>query len=138
MSDKKKAKLAHRDDVPMDVVEHLERQFAESHPGKKVMFAGDHEQAIPPEVRAKIDEVARRTVESRENGTCFCCRKPWDGYDAWIADQKSPHPGWHLCWDVNGEPSHIMCDACDERLNTGPGGGIGMISLEDLFDGERE
>ena len=34
-------RLIHRDDLPFDLVEKIEQQFAETHPGMKVCFAGD-------------------------------------------------------------------------------------------------
>lgn len=109
----------HRDDVPMDLSQEIERQFAESHPGMKVVFVGDLPGELPPEVAERVAAIERLHMESLFNGACLDCgaKMPnWPETPEGMDDTWQPAPGWRLFTDMRTkEPSAWQCPACDTK-----------------------
>jgi hypothetical protein len=72
-----KVPLPHRDDVPYEVVEALEKQMAERFPGMKVVFAGDVPGGPPKKLEQTFES---QVVTSMLLGTCFSCHTQMEGY----------------------------------------------------------
>ena len=107
-------KLLHRDDVDMELVHQLEAEFAKTHPGAKVVFAGDS--GIPPELAEQLQRFAEARERALAEGRCIDCGKvmpnwppPEDENVEWdLAD------GWTYFKDLaTGEPIAFQCPECD-------------------------
>lgn len=110
--------LAHRDDFDMDVVEHIEEVFAETHPGMKVVFAGDQPEGdLPEELREAIAQFNEHREHSLRNGLCFDCgvKMPnWPATPDGMNDDWRPEPGWR--WFTHGDQlTAWQCPECDAK-----------------------
>jgi hypothetical protein len=106
----------HRDDVPFEVVESIEKQL-----GKKVRFVGDlPPEQVPQHVRDLIAGVEAASRESFVKGVCIHCgAKVPDWPPSWILD-RAPMPekwelpdGWRLFLNFRGEPGPFQCGSCE-------------------------
>lgn len=106
----------HRDDLPMELVSEIEKHFAETHPGMKVVFAGDAPGGVPDHVKNAIDALERRSVESLALGKCFYCGKQMEDYpEEDFPDEWQPPEGWGLVSDIaTHKPAGWECPDCDE------------------------
>lgn len=99
----------------MDLVAELEAAFAESHPGFNVVFAGDIQGGMPPQVAAAMAEMTQRGLSSLSNGECWTCGKKipaiWPPADeGW----KWPE-GWGVITDtLTDDPFALECGPCGE------------------------
>lgn len=109
-------KPAHRDDLPPELLEMLEKKF----PGMKIVCAGDIPEGQMPEgLVAKIEAIKMAHAQSVVDGTCIDCGKKMPGYPA---DDEDFPEGWQkadgwLCFtDISsGEPSGWQCPECDAK-----------------------
>lgn len=110
--------LIHRDDIPMDVVAEIEKQFAESHPGMKVVFAGDHAGELPPEMAAVMAEIEDRQMAMLAGGLCMDCGAAMPNWADFEKEDWRPSPGWKHFTSGEGESSELVgfqCPACDAK-----------------------
>jgi len=115
------ARLAHRDDMPYEVVEAMERVLAEQFPGMKLTFAGDVPGGPPPEILAKIARVEARLQRLLREGRCIECgvQMP-DPPSKDMSEDWRPADGW--CWFTNEEDQVAawqcpQCDADDDEID---------------------
>lgn len=108
----------HRDDVPFELAESLQKELQEKHPGAKVMFAGDHDD-LPEEVEVAIKVHEYKMATSLYTGTCLDC---WDFMKGYLKAQKDRDleymipDGWGLYRSGStGEPSHYLCPKCEKK-----------------------
>lgn len=86
-------KLAHRDDLPMELVKELQEKMAELYPGLKVVFAGDAPADQQPDMTEFFKAVEIRAARSFADGTCIDCNALMVNYDPDNDDWK-PDEGW--------------------------------------------
>ena len=109
-------KPAHRDDVPPELLEELQRRF----PGFKIVCVGDKPTNDP---RDEGDEAFERLQAAMDKslceGLCLDCGKQMPGFpqtdEDW--DEFQPPKGWRDYKGFDGEPSHWQCPECDQRLD---------------------
>ena len=107
-------KPIHRDDIPFEVVEQIERELKELYPDKKLSFIGD---TGDPQQIAEAEELHRQFVErgklSFKNGNCVDCGAIMPHYseereDDWahLEDEDGIFMGWlcPTCHDPDGPP----------------------------------
>lgn len=106
----------HRDDIPFQRAEEIEKQLKKQHPDSKVIFAGDTD--IPYDVRVAIERAKMRMQETLILGSCLECEEIIDGYIDMMEKKeafKLPD-GWSMYTNgVDGEPSHLLCPKCSEE-----------------------
>lgn len=109
----------HRDDLPMELVEQLEKELAEKFPGVKLVCVGDVPGEMPPEIQALIDEANQKQYESLCHGTCFDCGAKMPDYPdnfQEIPDDWRPPAGWKVLTEVgSGAPAGWICPPCDQK-----------------------
>lgn len=110
---------AHRDDLPMDVVEDLEKKLQELYPGYKVVFAGDQPGGPPLELNDAYKAFQKMADKSLLNGTCIDCGKQMPDYDPQREDWDKA-PGWSYYTNTgNGEFMGWQCPECDAEEQDG-------------------
>lgn len=107
------SKLAHRDDLPMDVVAQLEAKMAELYPGYKVVFAGDAPAHKQPDMADFLKAIEERAERSLAEGICIDCGAKMPNYHPdqpdWIHAQ-----GWHYFTQTGTEQfMGWQCEKCD-------------------------
>ena len=88
--------VLHRDDIPFEDMEAIEKALLEQHPGFKIQCVGDGE--VPEHIEKEMEKLEERMKETICNGQCFECSKQipceWplpDGVD------ELPE-GWSIYW----------------------------------------
>ncbi len=111
-------KPAHRDDIPPEVIEEMERRF----PGMKIVCVGDRPVGSDPsEADEAIGKLEQDMARSLCEGVCLNCGKQMPGFpqceedwDAW-----QPPKGWGWIEDSDGNPMHWECPECHKKLDDG-------------------
>jgi hypothetical protein len=102
----------HRDDIPFEVIEEIERTLKEQHPGFKIICAGD---TNDPELIAKAEEQHNRLIEiarlSQKNGTCVDCGAVMPDYPERCQTQELAD-GWAYLADPGKQFMGWLCPAC--------------------------
>lgn len=114
-------RLLHRDDLPFEVVEELEKQLAEKYPDRKIVFAGDApEGSLPPEFTGAVEKTMQRFAESVAGGLCIDCGAAMPNYpemqtimDDGFPEDWQPADGWYHFEDARGAIMGWQCPACD-------------------------
>ena len=107
------AALCHRDDIPMDTMEQLEAHFAETHPGMKLVCAGDNPDAIPEHVKEHLIQFHEAGRHSLATGTCFECREQMRNYSP-MTEGWRPESGWNFMRLGNGKAAFWLCPECGD------------------------
>lgn len=116
--DREAAKLVHRDDVDMDLVEDIMEHFAETHPGFKVVFAGDTpEGELPEGLLESSSQLQEMFEQSLEDGLCIDCGAVMPNYDSIDSDENwKPAEGWRYFTDITTkEITSWQCPECDAK-----------------------
>lgn len=109
--------LIHRDDIPMDLMEEIERMF----PGKMVVCAGDQPGgAVPLEVKEAIAATTKKFEESLREGLCVDCGAKMPGYPPHDWDTWTLPDDWQLFTNMRGGPQAFQCPRCDAEDTDGP------------------
>jgi len=64
----------HRDDIPFEDMEEIEKALQEQHPGFKIQCVGDSSE-VPEHIKKMMEELEERMKEAICNGQCFECGK---------------------------------------------------------------
>lgn len=113
--------LLHRDDIDFEDAEQIVNFFEEQFPGMKVVFAGDSNHQLPPEILEQIQTIRMHGLASVAEGTCIDCNKKmleawppenddWEMPEGWVVltDRATNEPGGFLCPDCNKEDDVIQ------------------------------
>lgn len=113
--------MIHRDDVPFEEIEKMEREIREQSGNKdaKIFFAGD----LPAgkerdEITAQIKEIEEINAESVQRGFCIDCLQAMPIYKAWD-EEWEPDDGWVCMFYPNEEPAGWMCPFCVNEMTGG-------------------
>jgi hypothetical protein len=105
--------LARRDDVPMEVIEELEKLF----PGCDIKFAGQFSDADQQEIQELFP--AQDVAEEEKKlvlGLCVDCGKKIPGEWPPVSDDYQFPLGWCLFSDIVTDlPAALQCPECDEK-----------------------
>jgi hypothetical protein len=114
----------HRDDIPLEAMEKIERFVQEQFPGMKVKCAGDHPGELPEELKEQIELIEKAFKHSMMHGLCIDCGAQMPGYDSIATDDNwEPVEGWRYFKLVStGEPQGWQCPGCDQKENEGGSG----------------
>lgn len=106
-------KLAHRDDLPMEVVAELEKQIGELYPGLKVVFAGDAPAQDQPDMAKLLEALDKKAARSFSDGSCIDCGAIMPHYNPDDSDWV-PAKGWGSFGRVGtNEFMGWQCPKCD-------------------------
>jgi len=111
-------KFLHRDDLPMDVVAEIEKRLSEEVPGIKVIFAGDHENNLSPELLEAAKAFEREHERLFCEGRCLDCQVQMDNWSDVDKEEWQPPAGWRHFKNGDGEDADIcgwQCPACDAK-----------------------
>lgn len=114
-------KPLHRDDLPMDIVEELTKQFQELSPGSQVRFLGD---APDGQVPKKVQEIMEKLQQKFEHdlmmGLCTDCGKAMPNFDKIDDEGWMPAEGWCVFNGHDGELAAWQCPECNESEDGSP------------------
>lgn len=102
----------HRDDLPFELVEAMEKKLAEEHPGQKLMFAGDHPDAVPDELLDAVAMFQSQVYERLQRGVCCQCGQKMDNFIWPPSENWVPPMGWRVLVDPQRHPLAFVCPAC--------------------------
>lgn len=118
-------KLPHRDDMDPELLEVIEKMFAEMHPGMKVVFAGDLPGApdsIPEELKQNLEAVRQKFEDDFVAGKCTDCGEQIPDWEARMNSDDDDYflpEGWGLLtagenasWWAN--PPRLLCPPCNK------------------------
>lgn len=111
--------MIHRDDVPFEEIEKMERMVREQTGDEnlKLRFSGDiPESELPEGLAEKIKMIEEINEESVQRGFCIDCLQAMPIYRAWDESWK-PDDGWLCMFYPNGEPAGWMCHFCVNEMN---------------------
>ncbi len=113
-------KLAHRDDLPMEVVSQIQEQMNELFTGYKVVFAGDAPANQQPDLTSFFAALEKRAAMSFADGTCIDCGAKMPDYDP-DNDDWQPMKGWGKFTRVGSEEEFMgwQCFACSQADEKG-------------------
>jgi hypothetical protein len=102
----------------MEVMKEIESAFATSHPGVKVICAGDHE--IPDDVKKAMDALQAKMDRSFFEGRCIDCDAQMPNWpppeDDAEFEKWNIATGWKHFKDLtNGDITGFQCPACDAK-----------------------
>lgn len=103
--------MIHRDDIDYDVIQQLEKEFEELYPGCKIVFAGDHEENLTPEIKKLIDRLNKQLKKDLEAGVCCDCDEKIPNFS-----KENIPANWVKYEDVSSkEIVSIQCPACQQK-----------------------
>jgi roadblock/LC7 domain-containing protein len=107
----------HRDDIPMEAMEEIEKFIQDKFPGMKVICAGDTPGELPEELREQMQEIEAAFAHSMLHGLCIDCGAKMEGYEQITEkDDWAPTAGWRYFTNVaTGEPQGWQCPECDRK-----------------------
>ncbi len=112
-------KLAHRDDLPYEVVAEMQEKMQKLFPGFKVVFAGDAPAQDQPDMTQFFTALEKRAARSFADGTCIDCNALMPYYEPDNPDWV-PQDGWGRFTRVGtDEFMGYICPKCDHEDNKG-------------------
>lgn len=112
-------KFPHRDDFDHELLKEIEAQFAITHPGMKVVFAGDLPggSAIPEEILKSMDALTDKWREDFIHGRCTDCGFVMVDWKERMEDTSLPAlaPEWGVLECTDKEvPPRLLCPTCNK------------------------
>ena len=124
----KESDLPHRDDLPMDVVRHMEEAIKKRHGDDfKIVFGGDTSPKHQEEALKSFALLEARADETFFTGRCFTCgtamtdeerKKFLASIDDDASDKADLPEGWE--WEELGESFTLHCPVCEENEGITP------------------
>lgn len=109
-------KLPHCDDIPYEVVEKLEADLAAEHPGMKLLFAGDHPDLVPPELKLILERMADEQERLLRECRCMDCHRQMENFSTAMTDDEWQRAdGWKHFNDGNDQLVGWQCPECDAK-----------------------
>ena len=111
--------MIHRDDIPFERVEEIERQVKQitGDENTRLIFPGDMpKKDMPQDVLDRIEEIERINEESINRGFCVDCFQAMPIYAPWEEKWK-PDEGWTCLMGVDEEPAGWLCEMCVNEMS---------------------